>query len=100
MVKQSGPHLSIIHIPQGIEDPYTQQPWERAPREPRAGEEVTAYVVTRPRGAADVVSVQCAVNGGGSGAVLATRVPVGGVGGRWRAALGTFRRGRPRWYQR
>ena len=75
MVKQSGPHLSIIHIPQGIEDPYTQQPWERAPREPRAGEEVTAYVVTRPRGAADVVSVQCAVNGGESGTVSATRVP-------------------------
>src|SRR6266567_211694 len=29
MVKQSVPHLQIVHIPGGIEDPYTQQPWER-----------------------------------------------------------------------
>lgn len=90
MVKQSEPHLQIVHIPGGIEDPYAQQPWERAPREPRVGEEVTVHVVTYPREASDAVFVHRSVNGEESGTVSATRVPWEGEGDRWVASLGIF----------
>src|SRR5215469_12414273 len=90
MVKQSVPHLHIVHIPGGIEDPYTHQPWERTPREPRVGEEVMVHVVTRPRGAADAVFVHLSVKGGASGTVPATLTPWDGEGDRWSAPLGDF----------
>ncbi len=90
MVKQSVPHLQIVHIPGGIEDPYTQQPWERTPREPRVGEEVMVHVVTRPRGAAGAVFVHLSVKGGEPGTVPATLTPWEGEGDRWSASLGAF----------
>lgn len=90
MVEQCAPHLHIFHIPEGIEDPYTQQPWERAPREPRAGEEVTVHMITRPQGAADAVFVHLSVKGGESGTVSATRTTWEGEGDLWIASLGAF----------
>src|SRR5215472_14697442 len=90
MVKQSVPHLQIVHIPGGIEDPYTQQPWERIPREPRVGEEVTVRVVTRPRGAADAVFVHLSVKDGASDTVPAILTPWDGEGDSWSGSLGAF----------
>src|SRR5260221_7724794 len=90
MVKQSVPHLQIVHIPGGIEDPYTQQPWERTPREPRVGEEVMVHVVTRPRGAAGDVFVHLSVKDGAPDAVPAALTPWEGEGDRWSASLGAF----------
>src|SRR5215469_3500395 len=90
MVEQRAPHLHIFHTPEGIEDPYTQRPWERAPREPRVGEEVTVHLITRPQGAADAVFVHLSVKGGESGMVSATRAAWEGEGDRWVASLGAF----------
>jgi len=90
MVKESVPHLHIFHVPQGIEDPYTQQPWERTPREPRAGEEVAVHVVTQPQGAAAALFVYVSVKGGESWTVPASPSPSHGEGNRWVASLGAF----------
>src|SRR5258708_37139526 len=90
MVKESVPHLHIFHVPQGIEDPYTQQPWERTPREPRAGEEVTVHVVTQPQGAAAALFVHLSVKGGESWTIPASPSPSHGEGNRWVASLGAF----------
>ena len=90
MVKESVPHLHIFHVPQGIEDPYTQQPWERTPREPRVGEEVAVHVVTQPQGAAAALFVYVSVKGGESWTVPASPSPSHGEGNRWVASLGAF----------
>src|SRR5260370_39336683 len=80
MVKESVPNLHIFHVPQGIEDPYTQQPWERTPREPRAGEEVTVHVVTQPQGAAAALFVHLSVKGGESWAIPSSHDPEQTIG--------------------
>src|SRR5258708_5796808 len=93
MVKESVPHLHIFHVPQGIEDPYTQQPWERTPREPHTGEEVAVHVVTQPQGAAAALFVHLSVKGGESWTVPASPSPWDGEGNRWVASLGAFPEG-------
>src|SRR5258706_8095301 len=93
MVKQSSPHLHIFHIPLGIEDPYMQQPWERTPREPCEGDEVTLHIITRPQGATDAVFIHLFVNDEESGTASATFTSWEGEGDRWIASLGAFHGG-------
>ena len=45
----------LLHNPRGLEHPYEQQPTERFPRHPLAGEPVTLGVATWPAGAAEAV---------------------------------------------
>jgi len=90
MVQSAPPDLQILHSPHGIEDPYTPRPWERTPREPRAGEDVSLAVVTRPAGAVDAVSVHVSSVGEESRVVPAAIVPWDGEGMRWEAQLGAF----------
>lgn len=66
--------LEIIHTPLGHEHPYTQQPEERSPREPLAGEPFTIGVLTRPRGAARAVTVHTRIDGAPGPSAAATLV--------------------------
>ena len=84
------PDIHILHSPYGIEDPYTPQPWERTPREPRAGEDVSIAVVTRPAGAVDAVSVQVSCTSEEPRVIPATVVAWDGEGTRWEAHLDAF----------
>ena len=45
----------LLHNPYGLEHPYEQQPTERFPRDPMAGEPVTLGAATWPAGAAELV---------------------------------------------
>jgi len=90
MGQSAPPDIHILHSPYGIEDPYTPQPWERTPREPRAGEDVVVAVVTRPAGAVDAVSVHASYTSEESRVIPATVVAWEGEGTRWEAHLGAF----------
>jgi len=49
-------HLQgLVHKPYGLEHPYEQEPTERFPRDPMAGEGTTLGVATWPAGAAEAV---------------------------------------------
>jgi alpha-glucosidase (family GH31 glycosyl hydrolase) len=85
--------LQLHHVPLGIEDPYTVQPWERYPREPREGDAVTVSAVTRPPGAVSGVTVEVAPSEGSQFSVSALHAPYEGEGDRWEAMLGHFRAG-------
>lgn len=87
------PPIQIIHVPLGIEDPYTPRPWERTPREPCEGEEVTVYVVTCPRGRAEALALQLEVRDGEPRVIQARAEPWEGEGDRWCASLGAFAAG-------
>ena len=51
--------LEIIHTPLGHEHPYTQQPEERSPREPLAGEPFTIGVLNpQHKGATGMPCIQ------------------------------------------
>ena len=82
--------LQILHVPQGIDDPYNSQPWERAPREPRAGEVVTVATVTRPAGAVRSLSVDVRSSDGHRFTVAGRFAPWDGEGDRWESTLGAF----------
>jgi len=66
--------LEIIHIPLGHEHPYTQQPEERSPREPLAGEPFTVGIITRPQGATRSVAVYTRIDSTPGPSVAATLV--------------------------
>src|SRR5919202_2620912 len=83
----------IVHVPHGIEDPYTPQPWERHPREPRDGDIVNLSIVTLPEGSAHNVSVQVHSSALGESEAQAGKVPREGDGDRWEVALGPFATG-------
>jgi len=90
MGQSAPPDLQILHNPHGIEDPYTPRPWERTPREPRAGEDVSIAVVTRPASAVDAVSVHVSCTREESRVISAAVVAWEGEGTRWEAHLGAF----------
>jgi len=90
MVQSASPDLQILHVPHGIDDPYTPRPWERTPREPRADEDVVIAAVTRPAGAVDAVSVHVSSPGEEPRVVPAVVTPWDGEGARWEARLGAF----------
>jgi alpha-glucosidase (family GH31 glycosyl hydrolase) len=84
------PPTRIRHVPYGIEDPYTPQPWERNPRDPRDGDIVTVAAVSEPRGAVQAVTVEVACRDAKRFSVPAKLVPYDGDGDRWEAVLGGF----------
>jgi len=84
------PDIHILHNPHGIEDPYTPQPSERTPREPRAGDAVAVAVVTRPADAVDAVSVHVSCTSEESRVIPAAVAAWDGEGTRWEAHLGAF----------
>lgn len=66
--------VDILHTPLGHEHPYMQQPEERFPREPLAGEPFTIGIITRPQGAARSVTVHTRIDGAPGPSVAATFV--------------------------
>ncbi len=55
--------VTVHHAPFGIEHPYEQQPEERFPRQPLAGEAFEIGIVTRPHAAVSKVTVHSAIQG-------------------------------------
>ena len=113
---------ALTHNPLGIEHPYHQDPDERFPRHPRAGQPVELGVRTFPPGAASHVwATWCTVDGPGDmdrGIAEATLIARGGTeaetmqfatstirlggtrpGDTWRAALPSFSQGQQIRYQ-
>ena len=67
--------IEIIHRPYGQEHPYEQDPEERFPREPLAGQPFTVGITTRPPGAAERVTVHTRVAGAPGPSVAAVLQP-------------------------
>ena len=66
--------LEIVHVPLGIEDPYRPLPWERAPREPEAGQQVAVGITTRRAARQRVVRVAGTADGATAAPVAARLV--------------------------
>lgn len=82
--------LEIVHVPLGIEDPYRPLPWERAPREPEAGQQVAVGITTRPPGAAWAVRVSGTADGATLPPVAVRMVSTDELGDHWQATIGPF----------
>lgn len=63
----------IIHYPYGQEHPYIQEPHERFPRDPLAGQPFTVGIATRPPGTVEAVQVVARLDDGPEQVVAAVQ---------------------------
>lgn len=67
--------ITIIHTPRGQEHPYEQNPEERFPRDPLAGEPFEIGIATRPPGQVRTVSVHTRLDDAAGPTVTAAPIP-------------------------